>query len=113
MKLDEYEKIALSTLSSHHSYGEISPALMDQVLGLAGESGEVAEKFKKLIRDKNGTLNTEDKNEIIKELGDVLWYITTIAHLLNSNLETVAKNNNEKLLSRKERGQIGGAGDNR
>ena len=113
MKLDEYEKIALCTLSSHHSYGEISPALMDQVLGLAGESGEVAEKFKKLIRDKNGALNTEDKNEIIKELGDVLWYITTIAHLLNSDLETVAKNNNEKLLSRKERGQIGGAGDNR
>ena len=86
---------------------------MDQVLVLAGESGEVAEKFKKLIRDKNGTLSTEDKNEIIKELGDVLWYITTIAHLLNSNLETVAKNNNEKLLSRKERGQIGGVGDNR
>ena len=113
MKLDEYEKIALSTLSSRHSYGEISPALMDQVLGLVGESGEVAEKFKKLIRDKNGTLNTEDKNEIIKELGDVLWYITTIAHLLNSDLETVAKNNNEKLLSRKERGQIGGDGDNR
>ena len=97
MKLDEYEKIALSTLSSHHSYREISPALMDQVLGLVGESGEVAEKFKKLIRDKNGTLSTEDKNEIIKELGDVLWYNTTNAHLLNSNLETDAKNNSEKL----------------
>ncbi len=113
MKLSEYEKIALSTLSDNHDYGEITPQLMDQVLGLVGEGGEVAEKFKKIIRDKNGLLADDDKTEIIKELGDVLWYITTIAHLLDADLETVAKNNNEKLLSRKKRGQIGGKGDNR
>lgn len=113
MKIDEYTEIALSTLGEGQGFGDLSPRLVDQILGLVGESGEIAEKFKKIIRDKNGKITEEDKAEIIKELGDVLWYITTIAHLLDSNLETVAKRNNEKLLSRKARGKIGGSGDNR
>jgi len=113
MKIDEYTKIALSTLGEGQGFGDLSPALIDQIFGLVGESGEIAEKFKKIIRDKNGTLSAEDKIEIIKELGDVLWYITTIAHLLGSDLETVAKRNNEKLLSRQARGKISGSGDNR
>ncbi|HEY0965378.1 MAG TPA: nucleoside triphosphate pyrophosphohydrolase family protein [Candidatus Saccharimonadales bacterium] len=113
MKIDEYTKIALSTLGDGQDFGDLSPQLVDQILGLVGESGEIAEKFKKIIRDKKGVLSKEDKVEIIKELGDVLWYITTIAHLLDSDLETVAKRNNEKLLSRKARGKISGSGDNR
>ena len=113
MKIDEYTKIALSTLGDGQDFGDISPKLIDQILGLVGESGEVAEKFKKIIRDRQGNLTSEDKAEIIKELGDVLWYVTTIAHLMGSDLETVAKRNTEKLLSRKARGQIGGSGDNR
>lgn len=113
MKIDEYTKIALSTLGDGQGFGDMSPKLVDQILGLVGESGEIAEKFKKIIRDKKGKLTDEDKTEIIKELGDVLWYITTIAHLLDSDLETVAKRNNEKLLSRKARGTISGSGDNR
>lgn len=113
MKIDEYTKIALSTLGDGQGFGDLSPKLIDQILGLVGESGEIAEKFKKIIRDKNGELTEEAKTEIIKELGDVLWYITTIAHLLGSDLETVAKRNNEKLLSRKARGKISGSGDNR
>ncbi len=113
MKIDEYTKIALSTLGDGQAYGDLSPRLVDQILGLVGESGEIAEKFKKIIRDKKGILSEEDKAEIVKEIGDVLWYITTIAHLLGSDLETVAKLNNEKLLSRKARGKLGGSGDNR
>lgn len=113
MKIDEYTKIALSTLGDGQGFGDMSPKLVDQILGLVGESGEIAEKFKKIIRDKQGELTEEDKAEIIKELGDVLWYITTISHLLGSDLETVAKRNNEKLLSRKARGKISGSGDNR
>jgi NTP pyrophosphatase (non-canonical NTP hydrolase) len=49
----------------------------------------------------------------VKELGDILWYINAVAHLLGSNLEEVAKANNEKLASRKNRGVLSGSGDNR
>lgn len=83
------------------------------VLGLTGEAGEVAEKFKKILRDKDGVISNEDAQEIIKELGDVLWYITAIATDLNYDLQAVAEANAEKLLSRLERNVIKGSGDNR
>ena len=113
MNIDEYSKKAIATLTGKHSYGGISPQLISLVLGLAGESGEVAEKFKKILRDKAGEISEVDKKEIIKELGDILWYINSIAYLLDSSLEEVARTNNEKLASRQQRGQIGGDGDNR
>lgn len=83
------------------------------VLGLAGESGEVAEKFKKIIRDDNGKISAEKRTEIEKELGDVLWYIAQISTELKINLEDVAKNNIKKLSSRLKRNCIKGDGDNR
>lgn len=86
---------------------------MAQVLGLIGESGEFADKVKKIIRDKNGKLSDEDKAEIVKELGDVLWYVNSLAHLLGTNLSDVAEQNLAKLASRKARGVLGGKGDNR
>jgi NTP pyrophosphatase (non-canonical NTP hydrolase) len=113
MKIEEYSQKALSTLTSTHDFGEISSELMAQVLGLIGESGEVAEKFKKIIRDKSGILTDEDRQEIVKELGDILWYVNSVATLMGSNLEEVASKNLEKVLSRKERGQTHGSGDNR
>ena len=113
MNFDEYTRTALSTLLDQQEYGDISPQLIDQVLGLVGEGGEVADKVKKLIRDKRGRLSDEDKVSIVKELGDVLWYVTTIAHLLDSSLEDVARANNQKLLSRQSRKVLGGSGDDR
>ena len=113
MKIEEYSQKALSTLTSTHDYGDISSELMAQVLGLIGESSEVAEKFKKIIRVKSGVLTDEDRQEIVKELGDILWYVNSVATLMGSNLEEVASKNLEKVLSRKERGQIHGSGDNR
>ena len=47
MTIEEYSKQALTTLTDEHGMQDLSPALMAQVLGLLGESGEVAEKFKK------------------------------------------------------------------
>lgn len=113
MTIEEYSKKALSTMTHEHSYGDIDAQLMAQVLGLMGESGEVAEKFKKIIRDKQGKLNDETKAEIVKELGDILWYIAAVSHLLGSSLSEVAQKNNEKLASRKKREMIHGSGDNR
>ena len=55
----------------------------------------------------------DDKAEIVKELGDVLWYVNAVAHLLGSSLEEVARLNNEKLASRQARNQLHGDGDNR
>ena len=77
-------------------------------LGLGGESGEVLEKVKKLIRD--GHI---DKRETAKELGDSLWYLTRLANALGYDLSTVAQMNIDKLTSRKERNVLKGNGDNR
>jgi len=77
-------------------------------LGLCGESGEVAEKVKKQVRD--GVFN---RHEVAKELGDVLWYLTNVCNDIGYNLEEIAKMNIEKLDSRKDRNKIQGSGDNR
>lgn len=83
------------------------------VIGLAGETGEVSEKFKKVIRDKNGVIDEETQKEILKEMGDVLWYLSQICTELGADFESVAQLNIEKLKSRKERGVVHGSGDNR
>lgn len=113
MKIEDYSKQAITTLLGDHAITDMDATLLSQVFGLVGESGEVAEKFKKLIRDKQGKLSDEDKQEILKELGDILWYVNTVANLLGSSLEEVAQRNLDKVLSRKERGVTKGSGDNR
>ena len=82
-------------------------------LGLVGESGEVAEKIKKILRDNNGTFNYESKLAIKKELGDVLWYLSNLCDEFNFSLSEVAKDNLEKLKLRLSRGKISGSGDDR
>ncbi|KKQ80418.1 MAG: putative pyrophosphatase [Parcubacteria group bacterium GW2011_GWC2_38_7] len=83
------------------------------VLGLAGESGEVAEKIKKVIRDDGGIVSEVKKEEIKKEIGDVLWYLAQICSELGLSFDEAAKGNIEKLMSRMERGVLHGSGDNR
>ena len=83
------------------------------VLGLVGEAGEVAEKIKKIIRNKAGTPSTEDIQEIAKELGDVLWYIAALCTELGLEMNTVAATNLFKLRDRLERDKIKSEGDNR
>lgn len=77
-------------------------------LGLVSEAGEVAGKIKKLIRD--GSLNSED---MLSELGDVLWYVARLADELAFDLDVVIDYNEEKLQSRKDRNELGGSGDHR
>ncbi len=113
MKIDDYSKQAITTLLGTHGLDDIEPALVSLVFGLMGESGEVAEKFKKLIRDKQGKISEEDRQEILKELGDILWYVNAVSNLLGSSLDEVAQKNLDKVLSRKTRGVTHGSGDNR
>ena len=110
MKFDEYQKKALTTVLST---GDSFKDLMHFVLGLSGESGEIAEKVKKVIRDKDGQLSEDDNKELAKELGDVLWYLAVFADELGISLDDIAKANLEKLQNRKQRGVLGGSGDNR
>jgi len=111
---DEYQKQALKTDLSYQDRAEVlSISFMDKVLGLVGESGEIADKIKKILRDKKGQLSNEDRAELAKELGDVQWYIATLAHYLGVPLEQIVQENVEKLKSRQVRGTLSGKGDNR
>lgn len=83
------------------------------VLGLAEEAGEVAGKFAKALRDEDGDISLEKRDEIVKELGDVCWFVAELSTILGVTLEEVMQKNLDKLASRKERGVIGGSGDNR
>ena len=99
MTFDEYQEFARSTA--------IYPAeckITYPTLGLCGETGEVAEKVKKNIRD------GKSLDGVGLELGDVLWYISALADDLGVTLEEVAQANVDKLRSRMELGQIGGIG---
>ena len=83
--------------------------LIENTLGLIGESGEIAEKIKKLLRD-NTRVEAQD---IIKELGDVAFYLTALANYFGSSLQEVLELNMIKLNDRQERGVLKGSGDNR
>ncbi|MGC9031536.1 MAG: nucleoside triphosphate pyrophosphohydrolase family protein [Minisyncoccia bacterium] len=109
MDFKEYQKKSRKTAI----YPNKGKNFIYPVLGLVGESGEVAEKIKKIIRDKKGIIKKEDKEEIKKELGDVLWYISQIATELKISLEEVALTNLKKLFSRMKRNKLSGSGDNR
>lgn len=94
-------------------YEAIGHGVIYPTLGLASEAGEVAGKIKKVFRDKGGVFNEEEREKIAAELGDVLWYVAQVATELGLDLEVIARQNLEKLLSRKARGQIKGDGDAR
>ncbi len=111
MTLNEYQKVSRKTAvypKSKYCEGVFYPTL-----GLVGESGEVAEKIKKSLRDDKGIITGEKKEELKKELGDVLWYVSQIATDLKLSLDDIAVTNIEKLASRYKRGKVHGSGDNR
>lgn len=108
MTLNEYQQKALETAIYSKEFAIIYPAL-----GMCGESGEVADKIKKVIRDNKDEFTSEKKAEIAKEIGDVLWYCATLANDLGFSLDEIAEMNYAKLKSRQERGKLSGSGDNR
>ncbi len=109
MTFEEYQKESRRTaLYPNKDNNFIYPTL-----GLSGEAGEVAEKIKKVLRDKDGMMDDATREEIKKELGDVLWYVSQIATELGLSLDNIANTNIKKIFSRLDRGVISGDGDNR
>ncbi len=108
MQLSEYQRLSRRTAAYPREAWLAYPAL-----GLAGEAGEVAEHAKKAIRDDGGSVSDERKDAMTKELGDVLWYVAQIATELGLDLDRIAEQNLQKLLSRQRRGVLSGSGDDR
>lgn len=109
----EYQQAALGTAT----YPDLGKNMVYPALGLVGEAGEVAEKVKKFWRNLGitnaGELNAEQKTTIVKEMGDVLWYLAALAEELSVDLTYVAGLNIEKLQDRRARGVVKSEGDNR
>jgi NTP pyrophosphatase (non-canonical NTP hydrolase) len=113
MDFNTYQKRAGETAT----YPNIGHNFVYPTLGLAGETGEVVEKIKKLIRNDlitdAGQVSEEKRTEVKKEMGDVLWYLAQLSTEFGFDLESVAQMNLDKLASRKERGVLHSEGDNR
>jgi len=109
MNMNEYQAAALRTASPKDKKDEV----FHLVLGLCGESGEIAEKVKKIVRDHGSDFSKLNKDDLVKELGDVLWYVAVLADHFDITFEEVAARNIAKLADRKNRGLISGSGDNR
>ena len=109
MECDDYQRAAMRTARDKEARDEF----MHLVLGLVGETGEIAEKVKKLVRDKNSDLAQLDLDDMAAELGDVLWYTAVLAEFLGLSLNDVAQRNVDKLADRQRRAVLGGSGDNR
>ena len=127
LTLNEYQKRAMSTCMP--SCNNVSYML----LNLIGEMGEFASKVAKAVRkeqlkigwweegeeaSENNLIPTgsffewdEMKEELKKELGDILWQTAGLAHVMGWTLEDVGLGNLDKLAKRKEAGTIVGDGD--
>ena len=93
MSPNQYQKAAMRTSSKGLS---VNKHLLNGALGLAGESGEVADIVKKAMFQGH-TINRE---HIAKELGDVLWYVAETATAIGYDLEAIMVMNIEKLMKR-------------
>lgn len=109
MTFNEYQ--AESNKTAQYPKEEL--ALYYLGLGIAGEAGEVAEKIKKILRNDNGVVSDEKKEEVKKELGDILWYMAQVGVVLGFDFDDVARTNLTKLQDRLARGVINSQGDNR
>jgi NTP pyrophosphatase (non-canonical NTP hydrolase) len=109
MNLNDYQKRAGDfNVIKDKKYQPIS-----YTLGLAGESGEIAEMVKKAIRNFNGDFSRLGTKDLTQELGDVLWYVAMLAATFNIALDDVAAANLQKLTNRQNRGVIKGVGETR
>lgn len=109
MDFKQYQEKARKTAL----YPNVGSNFIYPSLGLGGETGEVLEKIKKVMRDSNGQVTPEIKESLKKEMGDILWYLSALASELGMSLDDIAAANIDKLYSRKDRGKLQGRGDDR
>lgn len=119
MQLNEYQRRAMTTCM------ESCDNFSYMFLNLVGEVGELASKVAKHIRKGECRINgnrltshecemgEDEYLEMRKEAGDILWQLSGLCSVMGWDLEEVARENLDKLASRKQRGVIDGSGDNR
>ena len=92
MNANEYQKAALRTASKYGSY----ELILNGVLGLSGETGEVADHLKKYLFQGHDL----KKEHLAEELGDICWYLAITAKGLGYDLGTIMQMNVDKLMKR-------------
>ena len=120
MTLNDYQEKALTTNKEHSNNFTYS------ILGLVAEVGEIGDKVAKLRRKNIVSIDADNlvfncnnveatyyRQELAKEVGDVLWFVAHLSQQLGYTLDDVAKMNIEKLRDRAMRNVIIGEGDNR
>lgn len=93
MQVNEYQKAAMETLNPALNQKEV---LINSVMGLCGESGEAIDIVKKWMMQGHEL----DKEHLVKELGDVAWYLAEAATALDVPLEVIFQGNLDKLRRR-------------
>ena len=93
MTVNEYQKLAMTTLNPALSQKDV---LINGVMGLCGESGEAIDIVKKHLAQGHEL----DREGLIKELGDIAWYLAETAYALDIPLEDVLQRNIDKLKAR-------------
>lgn len=118
MELNEYQKRAMTTCTdSSHNFAYM-------FMNLVGEVGEFASKCAKFIRKDKAKfrennqfcpirVEEQEREDLRKELGDVLWQLSGLCAVMGWSLEDVAQENLAKLSDRQKRNVIVGEGDNR
>lgn len=109
MDFNEYQRAAEVTDQSNGNTDH--EKLMYYALGIAGESGELVDKIKKGIR--NGWTIDRIRDEVVKEGGDVLWYLAGICRFLGIEFGYLPEGNLDKILDRQKRGVLLSEGDDR
>lgn len=110
MHMDDYQEAAESTAIFPNELPDfVEVGQVYTVLGAGGEAGEVEEKLKKAIREDDPQYIEDMRDEV----GDTLWYLSQVCEEFGWSMETIARENIEKLTDRQERGALTGEGDDR
>jgi len=98
LTFDKYEVMAKET--ANYPWSGSASGLLYATIAMSGESGEYSNEIKKMLRDDGGTLNTERRERLILELGDILWYVSANCRELGVTMAEVAERNHQKLKAR-------------
>lgn len=113
MNFNEYQEFCKSVAVYPKVGRGSTPEVVYCILGMNGEAGEAADHVKKVLRDDHGTITEDRRQAILREAGDVLWYVAMLAYELQVSLEDLAKANVLKLSQRQSAGTLHGGDEAR